>query len=98
MSDMINIMTRLSLDTCSNCLHADLELYDIYDKPINYKQLVQFYEKGRPTIHYTMNSNRTWSYFKCKHCGKIYIINWTTPIPTALTNVIMPNTVVYRLK
>lgn len=82
---MIKIMNTIRPDKCMEC-NTDrcIELYDIYDKPVNYTYLVDMYERGNNQNIIEKFDNRQLSYMKCKRCGKQYCIDWrnrTLPIP-----------------
>lgn len=69
-------------DYCINCHTSNIELYDMYNNPVNYSLLVTKYLQGGD-INSVLNK-RELSYFRCKKCGQIYRIDWRNnyfPIP-----------------
>lgn len=76
---MKKIFSKIRPDKCMECgTNRSIEIYDIFDKPINYSYLVDLHETKNINIMERLN-NRTLSYMKCKRCGKIYCIDWREP-------------------
>lgn len=82
---MVKIMNIIRPDKCMECkTDRCIELYDIYDKPVNYTYLVDMYERGKREDIIDRLDKRQLSYMKCKRCGKQYCIDWrdrSLPIP-----------------
>lgn len=60
-------------DYCSECMNRhSIELYNMYNKEVNYTLLLQNKEKVDKIVDKSILL-----YFKCRKCGKIYDIDWT---------------------
>jgi len=70
-------------DHCVKC-NADrsIELYDIYDKPINYS----YFLDRLNSVSLDSFNRRELSYMQCKKCGVVYDITWENKIPEPLIN------------
>ena len=60
-------------DFCPNCKNQhSLELYDNFNKPLNYSLLLQNGDNLKD-----VEKHHVLSYFKCRKCMKIYNIDWS---------------------
>lgn len=82
---MIKIMHKIRPDKCMECnTDRSIELFDMYDRQVNYSYLIDQYEKGIILDSMERFDNRQLSYMMCKKCGKVYCIDWRDihlPVP-----------------
>lgn len=81
---MKKIFRIIRADRCMECnSDRSIELFDIYDKPVNYSYLLDLLERNNIDINEKLN-NRQLSYMQCRKCGKVYCIDWRDrnyPVP-----------------
>ena len=81
---MKKIFSVIRPDKCMECnTERSIELFDIFDRPVNYSYLLDLIESKNINIDEKFN-NRQLSYMRCKRCGKVYCIDWRTknyPVP-----------------
>lgn len=70
----MELFVKADFNYCPSCDSDSIELYNADNHPIDYNKLLRFYNKGYD-ISNILNSVEL-SYFKCKNCGKKYIIDW----------------------
>lgn len=82
MEDLIKPFILERDDYCTNCrTQKTIELYNIYDKPMRYSNLLSFANN----INLDSVLDKTvLSYMKCKKCGKIYKICWKDHKPAPM--------------
>lgn len=64
-------------NVCNNCKTRSLELYNMYDKPLNIAAMICNNELE-------MAEKLNARYFKCKKCGQEYPIQWIDKKPYPL--------------
>ena len=81
---MKKIFSIIRADKCMECnTERSIEIFDIFDKPINYSYLLDLLDTKDIDINEKIN-NRQLSYMQCRRCGKVYCIDWRNrkyPVP-----------------
>ena len=81
---MKKIFSIIRPDKCMECnTERSIEIFDVFDKPINYSYLLDLLESKNIDVNERLN-NRQLSYMQCRRCGKIYCIDWRNrnyPVP-----------------
>lgn len=81
---MIKIFSKIRPDKCMECnTERSIEIFDIFNKPINFSYLIDLTESKNIDINEKFN-NRQLSYMQCRRCGKVYCIDWRNDIPTPI--------------
>ena len=68
------------MDRCQNCGTENLELYDYFNNPMGYKNIVDLYMKDE-RMPRAFNNKRAFYTIRCKKCGQAYPIIWNGGFP-----------------
>ena len=68
------------MDKCHRCGSESLELYDYFNNPMNYKEIINYYMEGS-RMPKALNNKRDFYTIRCKKCGKTYPIIWRRGFP-----------------
>lgn len=67
-------------DFCRNCNRKSIELFDYWNNPMRYHDMVKDYLEFKPN-RFTILNNKTVYKLRCRSCGKNYAIRWDRGYP-----------------